>query len=118
MRPDLARGRSRRTPSAMAASPPARSPVRRVARNAGFRAAGEILGKLATLALMAALARSVGRHGLGIFVFGLAWAELSTVLLGPGIGRLVSRWIARDRGRVAELVPGALGVQLRRAVPL
>ncbi len=50
----------------------------RIARNAGVRAAGEVVGKVASLAFLVVMARQLGQDGFGDFMFALS---LSTVLI-------------------------------------
>ncbi|MFP5362535.1 MAG: flippase [Thermoleophilia bacterium] len=73
---------------------------RRVARNALWRSAGEVIGKLASVALFIVMARELGREGFGDFVFALS---LTTVLLlasGFGMEELLAREVSRERSRV------------------
>lgn len=90
----------------------------RVARNTSARALGEILGKLASLVLFAALARATGASELGVFVFAFAWAQLATIPIGLGFDRYVVRQIARDRSELAQLFFNVLALKLARAVPV
>ena len=89
-----------------------------MARNTTTRAAGEILGKLASLVLFAALARTVGEVDLGAFVFAFAWAQITTIPVGLGFDRYVLRRVARDRSSVDELFFNVLTLKLARAVPV
>lgn len=89
----------------------------RAARNTIVRATGDILGKLASLVLFAALGRSVGESGLGVFVFAFAWVEIATMPIGLGLDRYYLRRVAKDRSRVDELV-GLLALKLKRAIPV
>jgi O-antigen/teichoic acid export membrane protein len=72
----------------------------RVARNTIARAAAELVGKFASLALMAVLAREEGPAGLGILVFALAWCEIAMVPTDMGYDRWFLRLVARDRGNL------------------
>lgn len=79
---------------------PAPGGSRRVARNALWRSAGEVVGKLASLALFVVMARELGREGFGEFVFALS---LTTVLLlasGFGMEELLAREVSRERTSV------------------
>jgi len=66
----------------------------RAAKNTAVRAAGEIIGKLGSLVLLAVLARKVGDARLGIFVFGLAWTEVAMTPVGLGIDQYLMRQVA------------------------
>ena len=97
---------------------PAERAAERVARNTTTRAAGEILGKLASLVLFAVLARTVGEVDLGAFVFAFAWAQITTIPVGLGFDRFVLRRVARDRSSVDHLFFNVLALKLARAVPV
>ena len=90
----------------------------RAARNTFARAAGELLAKLASLAFFAVLARKLGQSGVGVFVFALAWAELSMLLASLGLDRAIVRWIAQDRTRAARLFADGAAIKVTLAVPL
>ncbi|HYI37018.1 MAG TPA: flippase [Thermoleophilaceae bacterium] len=87
----------------------------RVAHNTAVRAIGEIVGKLASLVLFAALAREVGAHDLGAFVFALAWAQLATIPIDLGFDWYVVRTISRDKSKLEELFFNTFALKLRRA---
>lgn len=89
----------------------------RAAKNTAVRAVGEILGKLASLVLFAALARSVGQAGLGVYVFAFAWVQIATMPTGLGLDRHFLRRVAKDRSRVDELV-NVIALKLALAVPV
>jgi O-antigen/teichoic acid export membrane protein len=99
-----------------------RPPARRVARNTGLRAAAEIIGKLASLALFAYIARALGEGTLGDFVFALALSQIVWAVAGFGLDRMLLRDVARERERaidrlfwnmvVFKLAAGLAGVAL------
>jgi O-antigen/teichoic acid export membrane protein len=90
----------------------------RAARNTLARATGELLAKLASLAFFAVLARKLGQHGVGVFVFALAWAEISMLLASLGLDRAIIRWIARDRARARRLFGDSVGIKVALGVPI
>jgi O-antigen/teichoic acid export membrane protein len=90
----------------------------RAARNTAARAVGELLAKLASLAFFAAMARKLGQSGVGVFVFALAWAEISMLLASLGLDRALIRWIARDRSRSAALFADGAAIKVALAVPI
>jgi O-antigen/teichoic acid export membrane protein len=90
----------------------------RAARNTFARALGELLAKLASLAFFAVLARELGQSGVGVFVFALAWAEISMLLASLGLDRAMIRWIARDRSRAVGLFGDSAGIKVALAVPI
>lgn len=91
---------------------------RRAARNTAFRAAGEVLGKLASLALFAVLGRSIGQSGLGVFVFALAVLQIAMVPVDLGYDRYLVRRFAREPGAVHELLADVVALKLLRALPI
>lgn len=88
---------------------------RRALRNTGVRALGEIVGKLASLALFAVLARRVGAAHFGVYVFALAWGEVAATPVGLGIDRYLLRRIARDRTSLDDFFMNAMALKLGRA---
>ena len=92
--------------------------TRRAAHNTIVRAAAELIGKFASLALMAVLARTEGPVGLGIFVLALAWCELATTPIDMGLDRYLLRRIAADRSTIEALFGNVLVLKLARAVPV
>ena len=90
----------------------------RAARNTFARAVGELLAKLASLAFFAVLARDLGQTGVGVFVFALAWAEISMLLASLGLDRALIRWIARDRSHAANLFADSASIKALLAVPI
>lgn len=88
------------TPSDGASVPAPASRTAVAARNAAVRAAAELLGKVATLVLMVAAARSLGEEGFGVFSFALA---LALLLASVPAGGFTTLMVQR-----ASLVPAAL----------
>ncbi len=96
----------------------ARGAASRVMRNTGVRALGELVGKFASLALMAVLARNVGPEGLAVLVFALAWCELATAPIEMGFDRYFLRRVARDRAELERSYFNVITLKLSRAVPV
>jgi O-antigen/teichoic acid export membrane protein len=90
----------------------------RAAKNTAVRAAGEIIGKLGSLVLLAVMARELGDERLGIFVFALAWAEVAMTPVGLGIDRYLLRQVAEDRSRLDSYFWNALRLKLYRGIPV
>jgi O-antigen/teichoic acid export membrane protein len=86
--------------------------------NTALRAAGEIIGKLASLLLFAVLAREVGPSDLGSFVFAFAWSQIATTPVGLGVDRYLLRRIALDRSAVDDFLFNALALKLARSIPV
>lgn len=90
----------------------------RVARSTALRAGGEIVGKLATFALFAALARSLGQTSVGAFVFALAVLEVALIPVGLGSDTYLTREVAKDRAATGRLFFNIVGVKLALAGPV
>ncbi len=94
------------------------SSSRRIARNAFFRSAGEVVAKLGSVAFFIAMARKLGSTAFGEFSFALA---LSTVLLfasGFGMEDLIVREVARDRSRVHFYLSNVMAIKIGTSVLL
>lgn len=89
----------------------------RAAKNVIARAVAEIIGKLASLVLFAALARSTGQTGLGVFVLAFAFCQLATMPTGLGLDRFYLRHVARDHSRIDEFF-NVIALKLTLAVPV
>ena len=92
--------------------------VGRAAKNTAVRAAAELGGKFASLALFAVLAREQGPSGLGVFLFALAWCELSLTPVDMGFDRYFLRRVAADGGALERLFANVVVLKLARAVPV
>ncbi|GAC1318372.1 MAG: hypothetical protein NVSMB25_07760 [Thermoleophilaceae bacterium] len=90
----------------------------RAAANTIARAVGEIVGKLASLVLFAALARKVGEAELGIFVFAFAWTQVATTPAGIGFDRYLLRKVAEDRQNAQALFYEIVRTKVLRSLPL
>ena len=87
-------------------------------KNTVVRAVGEIVGKLASLLLFVALARSVGQSGLGVFVFAFAYGQIVMIAVELGFDRYLLRAIANDRESVHTLFFNVVGIKLTIAIPI
>lgn len=97
---------------------PAARAATRAASNTVLRAAGELLGKFASLALVAVLAREEGALGLGIFFFALAWAELTITPVSMGFDDYFVRRVAGNKDALERLFANVIVLKLARAVPV
>jgi len=88
----------------------------RAVKNVAIRAGGEIAGKLASLVVFTVLAHETGPAQVGVYVFALAWGEVTTGPLGLGIDRYLLRRVARDRDSVDALFFNALALKLTRGL--
>jgi O-antigen/teichoic acid export membrane protein len=75
----------------------------RIAVGTLARSIGEIVAKVASLVFYVALARELGQGQFGDFIFGMALSAVLFIGAGLGLNELLSREVARDRGRVDEL---------------
>jgi len=91
---------------------------RRALRNTGVRAAGEVVGKLATFLLFAVLAREVGQTGVGAFVFAFAFLGLCMVPIALGCDSYMLREVAKDRSAADRLFFNVIALKLAMAVPV
>ncbi len=85
--------------------------------NTGLRAGAEILGKLATLALYAGIARATGVEGLGTFVLAASFAELGLIVVDLGLDQYMTREVARDHDR-RSLFTNVIALKLCLLVPV
>jgi O-antigen/teichoic acid export membrane protein len=80
------------------------------------RAGAELIGKLLTLVVLAALTRKEGTSALGILVFSLAWAEVASLPVDMGFDRHLQRLIARDRDWIDKGFFNVFLMKARRAL--
>lgn len=81
----------------------ARPAAARVARNTALRAATDTAGKLAGVVLFAYIARKLGEHTLGEFVFALSLGQIIYSVAGFGLDRMALRDIAREHDAVERI---------------
>jgi O-antigen/teichoic acid export membrane protein len=99
-------------------TPKAREAGERAIANTLYRSAGEIAGRLASLALFAAVARQLGENGLGAFVFAVAFLGLVMVAVDLGLDRYLLRAIARERSAADSMFFNVIALKLALALPL
>jgi O-antigen/teichoic acid export membrane protein len=85
---------------------------RRMTRNTALRAVTEVLVKLASFVLVAALARTVGASSFGEYMFALAVTQVLFAFAGLGLDRMLTRDIARDHAAVDRLFWDTLMMKL------
>ena len=90
----------------------------RAARNTVARAAAEVVGKLATFAIFAMLAREVSPSALGAFVFALAFLQIAFYFVGVGCDTYVTKNVATDRGSADRLFFNVIGLKAVLTVPV
>ena len=87
-------------------------------RNTVVRASGEIVGKLASLALFAALARIAGASELGVFVLAFAYVQIALTPVELGFERYLLRQVASDRGNIDRLLVDIFVLRIALAIPV
>src|SRR3954467_5232483 len=79
------------------------APSRRIAGGTSVRAIGEVVAKLANVVFFIVIARRLGDQAFGAFIFGISFASIMMLAAGFGTDELVTREVARDKGRVHVL---------------
>jgi O-antigen/teichoic acid export membrane protein len=110
----------------MSPSPPAsgsessaiRAAGERAVENTVYRSVGEIVGRLASLLLFAAMARKLGQEGLGAFVFAVAYLGFVMVAVDLGLDRYMLRAVVRERDPSNPIFFNVLALKLVLALPL
>lgn len=100
----------------MAESSASHAAGRRAVVNTALRAAAELVGKLGSFILFAALARTLGAEAVGQYVLAFAFVQIATILVDLGSDRLVIRRIALDHDSMAQVVADVLALKLALAV--
>jgi O-antigen/teichoic acid export membrane protein len=90
----------------------------RAVTNTVYRSTAEIVGRLASLALFALVARKLGENGLGAFVFAIAYLGFVMVAVDLGLDRYILRAIARERSSANHLFFNVIALKLALALPL
>jgi len=85
---------------------------RRVARNAGARAGGELVAKLGSLAFFVVMARKLGSGEFGEFQFALALTGALVYVAGFGTDTLLAREVARRPERAGQLLADAAWIKV------
>jgi O-antigen/teichoic acid export membrane protein len=100
------------------ASPGIRAAGERAVTNTLYRSVGAFVGRLASLALFAEMARKLGQSGLGAFVFAIAYLGFVMVAVDLGLDRYMLRAVVRDRRGASHMFFSVLALKLALAVPL
>jgi O-antigen/teichoic acid export membrane protein len=90
---------------------PAPTSGRRVARNTGAYLGGELVNRVATVALFAVMARELGREGFGDFTFAISLVVLLAIAAGLSTDEIVTRAVARDVRELDRLLWSALALK-------
>lgn len=89
----------------------------RAASNTVWRAGGELLGKLATLAVFAVLAREGGETEVGVLVLALAFCQIATIPIDVGLDRVFLREVVAEPQEYPRRFAEVLGVKLALSGP-
>lgn len=76
-----------------------------------MRSVGEILAKVASVALFVVVARELGDAQFGDFIFGISFAQVLLIAAGVGTEELLTREVSRRHERVHELLPDIIAVK-------
>ena len=97
---------------------PSEATGQRAIANTLLRAAGDIVGKLASLLLFAVMARELSVSELGVYAFAFAFMQIALVPIEFGLDRYLLRRIAKDRSTVHDLFFDIIGLKLAMTVPI
>jgi O-antigen/teichoic acid export membrane protein len=84
----------------------------RAIKNVSVRALAEIIGKLSTLVLFAAMGRALGPSVLGAWVFAVAYLGIALAPAGLGFDPYTVRRVAIDRGSAGALLANVQAIKL------
>jgi O-antigen/teichoic acid export membrane protein len=90
----------------------------RAAVNTTLRATAEILGKLVSLVLFAAIAREGGQAGLGAFVLAFAYGQIVLVPVDFGLDRQLTRRVAETPEAAARMWVDVIALKAALLVPI
>jgi O-antigen/teichoic acid export membrane protein len=90
---------------------------RRILVNTAFRAGGDLVSKLVSIALYVVMARRLGDAGFGVFTFAFSLVTLVTALGDLGQTEVLIREVARDRQRVHGYFGDTVALKLLLSVP-
>lgn len=90
----------------------------RAAANTTLRAIADILGKLVSLLLFAAIARRGGQAGIGAFVVAFAYGQIVLVPVDFGLDRQLTRRVAEAPAAAARLWVNVMALKLALLVPI
>jgi O-antigen/teichoic acid export membrane protein len=89
----------------------------RILANALHRSIADVGSKVASVVLYIVMARRLGDADFGVFTFGLAFVTLVTTLGGFGQDSVLTREVARDRGRLPGYFANTVALKLVLALP-
>jgi len=83
-----------------------------ILKNTVFLTAANLIARLLGVFFVALMARAVGPAGIGLYSYGLSLIAVFMILPGFGFDALLTREIAKNKGRAAELLANVLAVKL------
>lgn len=92
--------------------------TQRILTNTAYRALADAGSKVASFVLFVVMARNLGAAQFGIFMFGMSFVILVTVLGGFGQDMVLTREVARRRERIHQYFGNVLGLKVLLAVPV
>ena len=88
----------------------------RLIKNAGWLFGAEMISKLLAYGLVVLISRTLGPDGLGQYSFIFYYVGLLGIFSDLGVGFYFMREVARERGKLKELLPDVLGFKIVLAV--
>ena len=94
-----------------------RASARRIARNTVVRSVGEIIGKIATLAMFVVMARKLGPVGFGEITFAVALTGQLLYIFGFGVDMILTREVARNPSQLGAFMGNTLVLKSLATIP-
>lgn len=88
----------------------------RLIKNAGWLFGAEVISKILAYGIIVLLSRTLGPEGLGQYSFIFYYVGLLGIFSDLGVGFYFMREVARDKGKLPELLPDVLGFKIVLAV--
>jgi O-antigen/teichoic acid export membrane protein len=86
--------------------------TRSIFANTSYRLFADVASKIFSLAFFVVMARELGESRFGVFTFALAFVILATTLANFGQDVILTREVARDRGRLSGYFANTLAVKI------
>jgi O-antigen/teichoic acid export membrane protein len=85
---------------------------RSILANTGYRLLADVGSKVASLVFFVVMARELGDSRFGVFTFALTFVILTTTLANFGQDQILTREVARDRGRFSGYFANTLALKI------
>lgn len=89
----------------------------RILSNTVYRSVADVGSKIASAALYVVMARKLGQVGFGVFTFGYVVAALATMFGSFGQATILTREVARDRGKLGVYFWNTLALNILLSLP-